>query len=137
MENLDAGNKVIIDNLTITVDENESDLIRVMRNENELVATGIDLTAVLEIKEHKDGWPSEYPNDYRMVVQGGDSIYIPNSTTLSKATTIPTDVVVIVKDGALLSGEAGVTLTVNGTITGVTGIDGPGTYTWTDGAWTK
>ena len=137
MENLDAGNKVIIDNLTITVDENESDLIRVMRNENELVATGIDLTAVLEIKEHKDGWPSEYPNDYRMVVQGGDSIYIPNSTTLSKATTVPTDVVVIVKDGALLSGEAGVTLTVNGTVTGVTGIDGPGTYTWTDGAWTK
>ena len=73
----------------------------------------------------------------KSVVCKGDSIYIPNSTTLSKATTIPTDVVVIVKDGALLSGEAGVTLTVNGTITGVTGIDGPGTYTWTDGAWTK
>ena len=137
MENLgaEANNRVIIDNLTITVDGNEADLIRVMRNGNELVATGVDLKTILSLKEYQDGYPEGYPNSYKFVVESGDIVSIPTDTTVAEDTTIPEGITVAVTDGAVLNGSANVHLIVNGTVTGVSGITGTGTYEWSDGSW--
>lgn len=140
-ENLDAGNKVIIDQLTFTRGENDGDLIRVLRNGNELMATGIDLKTVLEIAELQDA--TNEPA--QKVIKSGDNVLVPMNTSVNESTVIPEGVTVTVAAGATvtvadqitLTGSTGAALVVNGSVTGVANVSGTGTYFWSQDQWVR
>lgn len=136
-ENLDVGNKVTIDNLTSIKGEDDSDLIRVMRNGNELVATGIDLKTVLGITVYS--YEKDPPIKSSLVVGAGDNVIIPVPTAIAEDTVIPAGVTVTVNAAitgeGTLTGETGAVLIINAG--GSYGSLEAGTYTWTGAAWAK
>lgn len=145
-ENLNVGNKVIVDDLTIMVDENEKDLIRLMRNENELVATGKTLNQVLSVSvpNYGDKPGVDSPNTgTTSLLTGGDVVLVPIDTSLTSDVTIPENVTIIVSEGAKLTipegvkldGAAGAKLVIHGTVEGLDGITGSGSYTWQNDSW--
>ncbi len=146
-ENLNVGNKVIIDNLTILVDENESDLIRVMRNGNELVATGKELDDVLSLTVYHYGdklGGSDFKGNVSLVA-GGDTVLVPVDTSLESDATIPENVTVVISKGATLTVSEGVTLSgakgaklvIQGTVEGLEGVTEEGSYIWAEGVFVK
>ncbi len=144
-ENLNVGNKVIVDDLTVLVDGNRSDLIRVVRGGNELVATGRELGDVLSLSvpsygDKPGGSTSTKPVS---LLAGGDVVLVPVDASLSSSAIIPENVTVVVSEGAALTalqgaaltGTAGAKLTVRGTVSGLAEIPGPGTYIWQGDSW--
>ena len=143
-ENLNVGNKVIVEN-TPVVDKDGKELISVMRNGNELVATGKDIGQVLifEVPSYGDKPGGSTSTEDVSLLTGGDAVLIPVDTTLSADATIPAGVKVIVlegakltiAEGAKLSGAAEAQLVVQGNVEGLEGIAGAGAYTWGETSW--
>lgn len=144
-ENLNVGNKVIIDDLTFLVDENESDLIRIMRNGNELVATGKELHQVLSLNVpfNNDKPIITLSSNSSSLLTSGDTVVVPIDTTLTENAAIPENVTIHVTKGAKLSiadgvtldGSTGAKLVVEGEIEGFDGITDEGTCIWQDNTW--
>lgn len=145
-DNLNVGNKVIIDDLTLLVDEHESDLIRVMRNGNELVATGKELDKVLslELECYGDKPNSQYDDgDVLPLLEDGDVVYVPINTTLTENAVVPKNVTVVISKNAKLkvnpniklSGSEGSKLVVEGTVEGLDSVADEGTYIWQNNKW--
>lgn len=144
-ENLNIGNKVIVDHLTLMVDGYESNLIRVMRNNNELVATGKELDKVLsmDLPSYGDKPGGSTSKDPVSLIAGGDTVLVPINTTLTSDAVVPENVTVLVSEGAKLSiaegvklsGSAGAKLVVQGSIEGLNNSNLSATYTWKDNSW--
>ena len=152
--NLNVGNKVIVDDLTILVDEHEGDLLRVMRNGNELVATGKGLDQVLSLDI---GCRGNKPNgqysadEIVPMLTGGDTVLVPIDTTLTADAVIPENVTVVIApnaklriapgvkltaaEGAKISGAEGAELIVEGTVEGLDEIAGNDSYIWGSNTW--
>ena len=144
-ENLNVGNKVIIDDLTVLVDEHESDLIRVIRNGNELVATGKELDKVLStvVPNYGDKPSNSTVGKNSSVLKEGDIVYVPINTTLTENAVVPKNVTVVISKNAKLkvnsniklSGSEGSKLVVEGTVEGLDGVAAEGTYVWQNNKW--
>lgn len=151
--NLNVGNKVIVDDLTILVDEHEGDLLRVMRNGNELVATGKELDQILSLDLVSHGKkPGGYAEgDVAPMLTGGDTVLVPIDTTLTADAVIPENVTVVIApnaklriapgvkltaaEGAKISGAEGAELIVEGTVEGLDEIAGNDSYIWGSNTW--
>lgn len=149
-ENLGKGNKVIVDHRTFTSGENEADLLRVMRNGNELVATGVDLHAIFNLEVYVDAsWGTPGGVKYEPLLRPGDVALITVDTAVTENTAIPAGVEAQVQAGKTLTVDSNVQLTAQegGTLTGQQGarlvVKGgaqaagltPEVYTWINGAW--
>lgn len=144
-ENLNVGNKVIVDHLTLMVDEYESNLIRVMRNNNELVATGKELDKVLSMDLPSYGdKPGGSTSEERVpLIVDGDTVLVPINTTLTSDAVVPENVTVLISEGSKLSiaegvkliGSSGAKLVVQGSIEGLNNANLSATYTWKDNSW--
>lgn len=144
-QNLNVGNKVIIDHLTVLVDEHESDLIRVMRNGNELVATDkeLDVLLSLEVPYYRDTPNGSTVEKYMSLLEAGDTVFVPIHTTLTKDATIPENVTVQVlkdaklevADGVKFNASQGAKLIVEGTVEGIEGITEAGVYIFQNNKW--
>lgn len=111
-QNLNQDNKVMIDENTLITDKSGKKLIRVMRNGNELVATGIELKAVLEIEVYDDTtWDTEV--QYYPLLQGGETVFIPNGYEIDAGNTQKDQAIIHITKDLTIDGENN-TLTVSG-----------------------